>query len=217
MTWSATAWQASQPVYDRMVEMPFTRELAQGTLTQSRFQGFVVQDALYLADFGRALSLVAARSGTHAHALAFSRFSQGAMTVADALHTDYLSRFALASAPRMTPSCSHYTHFLLSTAALAPLEVAMAALLPCFWLYKVVGDGIHAQQQDGENPYRAWIDTYASQEFAATVTRAITVCDDMADTCTPAQREAMTQAFVTSARLEWMLWDSAWREESWPV
>jgi thiaminase/transcriptional activator TenA len=27
----------------------------------------------------------------------------------------------------------------------------------------------------------------------------------------------MHQAFATASRYEWMFWDAAWRQETWPV
>jgi thiaminase/transcriptional activator TenA len=29
--------------------------------------------------------------------------------------------------------------------------------------------------------------------------------------------EHMHQAFATASRYEWMFWDAAWRQETWPV
>ena len=43
----------------------------------------------------------------------------------------------------MQPVCHHYVHFLKSTAALDAVEIAMAAVLPCFWIYQKVGDYIY--------------------------------------------------------------------------
>jgi thiaminase/transcriptional activator TenA len=48
---------------------------------------------------------------------------------------------------------------------LAQVEVTMASVLPCFWIYKKVGDHIYQQQNKQNNPYQTWIDTYAGEEF----------------------------------------------------
>ena len=96
------------------------------------------------------------------------------------------------------------------------VEVAMAAVLPCFWVYKKVGDHIYSNQNKGKNPYQKWIDTYAGSEFGEIVDTAIKACDEVAKQCTADQRETMRDAFLTGCRLEWMFWDSAWRLEKWP-
>jgi len=97
------------------------------------------------------------------------------------------------------------------------LEIAMAAVLPCFWVYQKVGDHILAVQSKNGNPYQAWIDTYGGDEFTTAVQQAIAICDEVAASCTAARRRAMTEAFVLSTKMEWMFWDSAWKLETWPV
>ena len=49
---------------------------------------------------------------------------------------------------------------LLSTVALGSSPEAVAALLPCFWIYREVGIEIFSRSQDGlaSNPYARWID-----------------------------------------------------------
>jgi len=54
-------------------------------------------------------------------------------------------------------------------------------------------------------------------EFAAAVQKAVDICDEVAASCTEAQRRAMIDAYVSCAKMEWMFWDSAWKLEAWPV
>lgn len=214
MTWSKAAWQNAQPAYEQIVKMPFIEELMAGTLAKEKFFYYIAQDALYLEHFGRALSLIAARASRKDHVLDFIRFAEGAIVVESALHGGYLKDVRPGT---MAPACHHYTSFLLSTASLAPVEVAMAAVLPCFWVYKEVGDHILKYQNKGTNPYQQWIDTYGGEAFAVLVKKAITICDEVAATTTPDHRDRMTEAFLAGCQLEWMFWDSAWRLEQWPA
>lgn len=217
MSWSKTAWNASHKVYEQIITMPFNRELAEGTLDQEKFKFYIAQDSLYLAEFGRALALIAGRSHNTQYMLDFARFAEGAIVVEHALHASYFKQFGVAEGIPASPSCQLYTQYLLTKAALDQVEVAMAAVLPCFWIYKEVGDHIYRNQIKRDNPYQAWIDTYAGEEFGGIVDRAIAICDEVAKHCTASQQQAMTDAFVMASRLEWMFWDSAWRKESWPV
>ena len=59
------------------------------------------------------------------------------------------------------------------------MKCLLAALLPCFWIYAEVGRDIHARAA-AANPYRAWIDTYAGEEFHAAVRAMIAATDDAA-------------------------------------
>lgn len=217
MSWSKKAWKASLNIYEQIISMPFNQELAKGSLDLEKFKFYIAQDSLYLAEFGRALSLISGRSHTTQHMLDFARFAQGAIVVEQALHNSYFKKFGVAEGIPASPACQLYTQFLLTKASLDQVEVGMAAVLPCFWIYKEVGDHIYRNQQAADNPYRDWIETYAGEEFAGIVKRAIAICDEVAKNCSPSQQQAMTDAFVMASKLEWMFWDSAWRLEKWPV
>lgn len=91
----------------------------------------------------------------------------------------------------------------------------MAAVLPCFWIYKKVGDYIYQNQQLVNNPYQKWIDTYAGEEFGELTQRAIEITDNIARQSTEKQQQAMTEAFITASRLEYEFWNSAYLLKTW--
>jgi thiaminase/transcriptional activator TenA len=105
---------------------------------------------------------------------------------------------------------------LLAAATVGSFGDLAAAVLPCFWIYQDVGTRIAAGAAPA-NPYQAWIDTYAGEEFAAAVARMRAVVDAEAAGAGAAQRASMRARFLRSCRYEWMFWDAAWRMERWPV
>src|SRR5262249_4696271 len=87
---------------------------------------------------------------------------------------------------------------------------------PCFWIYAEVGRDIHARAR-AANPYQAWIDTYAGEEFHAAVRAVIAATDEAAADVSPSLRARMHAAFTRATQLERGFWDSAFRLETWPV
>lgn len=217
MSWSNQAWTNIASLYDHMIAMPFIQELKEGTLALEKFQFYMQQDARYLEQFGRVLAYIGSKSAENEQAIDFFDFGRNALIVEKALHETYFTQFEVLEAHAdsvMQPICHHYIHFLKSTAAFAPLEVAIAAVLPCFWIYKVVGDYIYARAQ-GDNPYQAWIDTYSGKEFAEGVAKAIAYADRMANNTTAEIRLQMWQAFEKSSQLEYQFWDAAYHTTRW--
>jgi len=217
---SRDAWARNAGAYEIIRTMPFNAELAAGTLRQDQFRHYIVQDAHYLIGFGRALSLAAAKAPDPDGIVQFSRAAQDAIVVERALHGGFFRDYGIgpetfAGTP-LTPACHHYVSYLLATAYAEPFEVLCAALLPCFWIYKVVGDDIFARAVP-DNPYRAWIDTYAGEEFAEAVASMIAATDRAAAQASPTTLARMHDAFTQATRLEWLFWDSAYRDASWPL
>ncbi|MGE0116553.1 MAG: thiaminase II [Dongiaceae bacterium] len=217
---STEAAAATAALRRRIREMPFNAELAAGTLDADRFRFYMLQDALYLADYARALAIAAARAPEADAVARFARCAEGAIVVERALHEGFFVRFGLGkeqvAASEPSPTCLAYTSFLLAAACTQSYEALIAALLPCFSIYREVGLDIAARSAP-TNPYRAWIDTYADPAFGETVEAVTAIVDRAAAGTSPASRRAMLRAFVRSAQFEWMFWDSAYRRETWPV
>ena len=219
MRFSEEAWQRNARLCAAIHVLPFNTELAAGTLAPERFRFYTTQDALYLAQYSRVLSLAAAKAPDTARLQIFGHSALGAIAVEQRLHEHYLREFgvdpAAVAAAEPTPDCLAYTSFLIAVAHQQPWEVLIAALLPCFWIYWDVASAI-TRGAAPNNRYQAWIDTYADTGFGEAVQRVIGIADEAADTATPDRREAMLAAFGRSAQYEWLFWDGAYQARGWP-
>jgi thiaminase/transcriptional activator TenA len=215
------AWDDTAALRRAIHALPFNRELARGTLGAERFRFYIQQDAIYLGQFARVLAIAGARSPDAETLERFLHFALGAVEVEQALHARYLREFGIDPANALraepAPDCFAYTSFLMATAYHQPWEVLIAALLPCFRLYWDVGLAI-AETADPDNPYRAWIDTYADPSFGEAVRALMTIVDRAA---APSQiprklREAMLAAHRRATQYEYLFWDGAFERRSWP-
>lgn len=215
MKWTEQAWAECSSVFDEIKKLPFLNELTAGTLPREKFLFYLQQDAFYLAEYGKILAGIAARLDNKEWREAFLRFSGDTVAVEQALHQFYLNGSGTSAEP--SPSNLLYTGHMWRQLASTSTAEALASVLPCFWVYKEVGDYILATQQPGDNPYQSWIDTYGGDDFAKAVAKALSICDAVAETGTPEQRQRMTEAFRLSFKLEWLFWQSAWEMEQWRV
>jgi thiaminase/transcriptional activator TenA len=191
-----------------------------GSLSRGQFQFYAVQDALYLREFARALSIAAARAPEEDWIIMFNEHAAGALKVERALHESFFKDWGLESrdlaTTPMAPTCVAYTSYLLAVAHAAPFHEAVAALLPCYWIYWEVGKELE-RAGSPDKLYARWIETYASAEFGSIVTAVLDATDAVAQRIGSADRAAMQRHFVTTSRYEWMFWDMGFRQEAWPV
>ncbi len=216
MSFTEQCWQETKPVYDAILAHPFNRELAAGTLARERFAQYVQQDSLYLRDYARCLALLAAKAPTSEIAEDLLNYAKEGIAVERALHGHFFTQFNIVHAEEATPACFAYTQFLLAVVAMESFPVGLAAVLPCFWIYREVGLHI-AEHAAAPNPYMPWIETYSDEAFGTSVERMLEITNEAAAASSASVREEMLKAFVASSRCEWMFWDSAYRQEAWPV
>ena len=215
MKWSDEAWRRIEGIYTQILEHPFINDLMSGELDREKFNFYLQQDSIYLAEFGKVLAGIAEKLEGPEDRKKFLIFASDTVLVEQALHQYYLQDYR--SLNGASPSCLLYTSFIHKQLATAPVEVAAAAVLPCFWIYKNVGDYILSNQTEEENAYQNWIDTYGGKEFAEAVNNAVLICDKLAVNATIEKRKQMWDAFVKASKMEWIFLDSAYKIETWPV
>jgi thiaminase/transcriptional activator TenA len=135
------------------------------------------------------------------------------------LHRTYSSGFGL-SADELervvkAPTCQAYTDFLIATAANGDLLDALAALLPCAWGYRDVGQAIAARGIAAHNPYRDWVGMYAGPEYSEFVDWCIAITDRLGEQLPMWRIDQLARIFRTSTRYEAAFWEMSWSKETW--
>lgn len=213
-------WAAAEPVYRRILAHPFLTGLADGSLDVAAFRFYILEDATYLREFARALSVTAAKAPKRQWIVAFDEDAVGSLEAERALHESYFRDFGLSeeeveSRPP-APTTLAYTSYLLATAYASDFGEALSALLPCYWIYLEVGRAL--AKRGSPNPlYQRWIDNYGSDEYEKAVESVLAIMDEVASESGSAARARMTRHYVTTSRYEWMFWDMGYRQEAWPV
>ena len=213
-------WSSIEPIYAEILRHPFIAGLTDGSLPRERFEFYAVQDALYLREFARALAIAAARAPKDDWIIMLTEHATGALRVERSLHEGFFREFgltpeAVALTP-LAPTNLAYTHYLLAVAYGAPFHEALAALLPCYWIYWEVGKAL-TRAGSPNALYARWIETYGSEEFGTIVNAVLAATNAVASRVGDAERTAMGRHFRTTSRYEWMFWDMGYRGEQWPL
>lgn len=202
----------------QILDMPFNRELAAGTLPSEVFRGYIIQDAHYLEGFARALTLVASKAPNPQVIAQLAGSATNAAAVERLLHGHYMGLYGVTDAQfrqaGRSAACDHYVAHLIRCCAIGDFAEGLAAVLPCFWIYHDVGHAIAAEAAPG-NPYAEWIATYSGEDFTASVNRMLALTDNIGEAADDAGRDKMRRVFAQSCWHEWRFWDSAYHRQEW--
>lgn len=220
---AASCREAAASVWGASFEHPFVRELAQGTLPAAKFRFYQMQDARYLEAFADTCCLIATRCVKPADKLWFIDAGKMALEVEGQLHAGYGKLLGYGpediASLELTRSNRGYQDHMISTALRGSLVEAVGALTPCPWLYIDLGQ--HLLRTLGEirddHPYAAWLRMYSDPGFNAYMDHLLARLERFAADATEAERARARDAFVVSARHEWLFWEQAWTEERWPA
>jgi thiaminase/transcriptional activator TenA len=213
-------WDSITDVYQAILRHPFVVGLIDGTLSESVFRSYVIQDSLYLRDFARSLAVAAARSPRDSWCELFAGHARDALVVERQLHDGFFRDWGLTEQDLLStmpsPANLAYTSYLLRVAYGHTFEELIGALLPCYWIYWEVGKELEARGSRSRL-FQRWIDTYASEEFGQSVRQVLDIANLAIADLPESRRGAVRAHFVTTSRYEWIFWDAAFRQETWPI
>ena len=225
MAFSAQVWAAALDVIQATESHRFLLAMVDGTLPEANFQYYVLQDSYYLKCFGDALRRVAAHADvlSAAQSAFLRKCAEGCDEAERGLHSSFFDQWGINGDDVVAgPNTLLYTSYLLRVATTRPCAEALAALLPCFWVYTHVGKHMfqlrEARGPDVRRPeqYDRWIDLYAGDGFEEGTVAYRALVDAVAAEADAASRSLMQEHFVRACVLEHMFWDAASDLQEWP-
>ena len=212
-------WADIEDIYAAILRHPFVTGLTDGTLPREAFRHYVVQDAHYLHGYARALALCGAKAALPGDTVMFAAHAGGAVAAEQGLHAGLLADLGPAAGPAaapVAPTTRAYLSYLFATAYGGSFAEAVAAVLPCYWIYARVGAELLTRGSP-DPLYARWIAMYGGEEFQAVVDAVLELIDRLGAAASPAEWALMREHVVVTSRYEWMFWDAGWRRETWPV
>ena len=213
-------WADIEHLYAAILRHPFLTGLTDGSLPRDAFRHYVVQDAHYLRGYARALALCGAKAALPRDTVMFAAHAGGAVAAEQGLHAGLLAELGLtaeaAAAAPVAPTTRAYVSYLFATAYGGSFAEAVAAVLPCYWIYARVGEELLTRGSP-DPLYARWIATYGGEEFQAVVEAVLELTDRLGASASPAEWALMREHVAVTSRYEWMFWDAGWRREAWPV
>jgi thiaminase (transcriptional activator TenA) len=213
-------WGSIRGTFDSILAHPFIAGLSDGSLSADSFEFYIVQDALYLTDYARTLSVCAARAPHERATQMFCQHAAGAIDVEREMHRGFFADLGLSEKEvrrtEMAPTNLAYTSYLQATAYAGTFAEALGAVLPCYWIYWEVGKAL-IKRGSPNDLYSRWIDTYGGEPFADIVQAVLALTDEVGDGLSSGEASNVEKRFRTTARFEWMFWDMGYRQEAWLV
>jgi thiaminase (transcriptional activator TenA) len=205
--------QAAKANWYAYTRHEFVLLLASGSLPESCFKRYLVQDYLFLMHFARAWGLAICKSDTLSEMRRAQRLVAATLDVEIGLHIDYcrgwgLSEAAMAGEPE-APATIAYTRFVLDRGLAGDRLDLEVALAPCIVGYAVIASERMADPDTviDQNRYREWLEMYAGAEYQALAREAEAAIDDQFDRRGGEGRFASLAAnFSLAARLEAEFW-----------
>ena len=207
MSWSSEIWKKSLPVYEAILCLPFIKELSEGSLPERKFERYIAQDELYLGTYGRQLFQFADLLQDPYEKEVFTSFASSSLEGEKAMHQLLIEKGGLdlkVQPSKVTLGYNAHTQAAIDTGV---KELALAAILPCNWIYNRVGLDILSRSRLEGNPYKDWILEYGNEEFTSGVNLLVGMIDRWAEGAREELLAKMDEEFLEAVRFEYAFWE----------
>lgn len=214
MKWTEQVWNESLDIYNKIIEQPFIKELADGSLSEERFSRYIAQDEIYVGNYGRQMYELANQMSNAADREFFIGFADAGIASEKAMHELLIERMGIDTKVESSAITTAYNSHTQRCIDMKIPEVGIAAMLPCAWIYNRVGLHILNMANLENNPYKEWIIEYGNEEFTAGVNALLELIDAWADRADDNIKAQMTEAYLMAAIYEYAFWDYGYRGEN---
>ena len=206
-SWSKEVWKKSSRIYNAILDLDFLKELSEGTLDKDIFARYIAQDELYLKNYYHQMNMLADLMEDKKDRNLFLSFAQSGMEGEKAMHDMLIDQYGIET--RVDPSkvTSDYNSHICEGIATGNPCIALAAVLPCMWIYNEVGLHILKHSNLEGNPYKEWILEYGQEEFTTGVNQVLEMIDGWADKADIQTRKKMDYYYLKAALYEYAFWD----------
>jgi len=219
MSFSRGLKAKSIKVWEEGYNHPFVQELGQGILDKEKFKFYLLQDYLYLIQYSKVFATAAVKSDTEELMTRFTKMQYFILANEMELHRSYMAEFGItkeeAAGVKSSLYNRTYTANMLAIGHTSGLAELLATVFPCAWTYSDWARSLKKQYADklGSNPYKSWIEMYASDDFAESFEWFYDTLDNLTANMTDAQRNNIADIFISSVEFEYLFWDMAYKQQ----
>ena len=201
--------------YEDYMKHPFVAGIGGGTLDREKFENYLIQDSLYLKEYGK----VYAHVFVHTNNIADLQFLHTCIGVVVAdetnMHTRYLKDFGLdvyiVDDWEVKPETRNYLDYMLDLTKTGDVKEIFMSALPCTLTYEYIGKTLKEVSKDiSNNSYGPWIEAYAGSDFEDFSVRSLEFVDSICEGIDEEEQEKLINIFLKACEYEMKFWDMSY-------
>lgn len=204
--------------YKEYMEHPFIKGIENGSLSKMKFKKYLIQDTLYLKDYGK----VYAHAFLLAENIADLQFLHSCIGVVVSeetnMHIQYLKDYNLdvykIDNMPIEQANRKYLDYMLSFADQKDMKSIFVAAFPCTLTYEYIGKELKKKRINKKdfNYYDPWIDAYSGTEFEDFSVKSCELIDRYCENITEDESEKLIQIFLRACEYEMEFWNMSFED-----
>lgn len=190
--------QLSRPLWLKSIHHPFIKQLVSGTLPLSQFRFYLIQDRYYLNEFSQLENLIADKLHNKKAVNFLKREAQELKNGEIQERKTFFKKLQITpekiKLTPVSPTVYNYVNHMYACLYRNNIQTAVAALLPCPWLYNEIGKNLVKKSSP--------VSFYSSEDVSFSVSQMIDFTEQVAKTADKTTKQKIIQAFIKRSYFE---------------
>lgn len=205
----------SKQIWSAILTHPFLEKTAEGTIPDNTFKIWMQQDYIFVREAIPFMAVLLAKGPIPLRSN-FIQFMVGLEQELELFRKNAKKQGIKLGDFQPSPTCHAYIQFLMNTAYNQSFEEGFTVLYAAEKVYLDSWMTVKTQLK-GSSPWQSFIDNWTSEAFQQYVDWLATTFDELVAGQPESKLKTYTDLFNMTARYEYLFWDMAANQESWPV
>ena len=202
-----------ESLWKKAADKEFLIKMAEGTLEEKRYSGYMLQDYYYLVEYKKILERLVELS-EDSEVTGFLKLAIDVTVYeTESVHLPAMKKLGISEDTikntGMNSVITDYVAFYHDTIDKNGLLGGFTALLQCCWDYAYLGKVMYENygEKIEKSQYKFWFDAYTSKEYVETNEKWQSLVDKMTAGADDKTKETLCNIFKTCASFENKFWD----------
>lgn len=215
-SFSATLLEEFEPYWKNYLKEPFIVAMADGSLDENLYRGYMIQDYLYLKEYGKCFAMGVRIGRDEEFQQICEHYLQRISNFELEVHRDAFASLGiepeLLSQTEPTLANLGYTSYMLKESHEGEEAEILTAVLACALSYEYIATKMVEQNPDClKHPlYAEWFEQYTSAGYAEENNRLCALLDRLVKDISESRLAHLKEIFSICSRFEMGFWKQAW-------
>ncbi len=203
----------SLPIWQKCMEAPFLRGIADGSLDEECFKGYIVDDSLYLREYSKVFAWGMIHSNDMQEIRNYYSLLAFISDAEDVTRQYYLKRYGLNDADiqklPLRPQNRAYVDYMLNAAKNGESAAdCMMACLPCMLSYCWIFGKLLKESPEVQNtPYAPFVNDYAGESYEKVCRSWESFTEKVCAELSPERKAHCLEVFTACSEHELHFWE----------
>lgn len=203
-----------EDIWKESLELPFVKEMIDGSLPIEKFKFYMEQDYIYLKQYMKILVIIAEKTETIEDLEFMLQNTKDIIDETTRVHIPYMKELGIKNIESVKPHIDTlaYISYLINIAKTGDYLDGLLAILNCSWSYAYIGEEVFKKHPEAleHEVYGQWFKGYSCSEYQEVNRLLIDKVERLSESISEERKRHLCDVFRNCGLFEQRFWKMAY-------